>query len=82
MFLIGFPNKSEADYRLSGIDLKVEPEDKMLTDDFRVLQEIICKFRQTQVDWTEYTLLRAILLFRSGIIPNLQQSYPLVRNIR
>ncbi|XP_055349447.1 nuclear receptor subfamily 2 group E member 1-like [Paramacrobiotus metropolitanus] len=59
-----YQNKSEADYRLSGMDLKVDAEEKALADDFRLFHDIITKFRQMQVECNEHLFLRAILLFK------------------
>ena len=41
-------------------------EQQKLIDDVKQLQDIVAKFRQSQVDFTEYACLRALTLFKAG----------------
>lgn len=52
----------------AGLTPETTPSDKLIKimAEMRHLQEIISKFKQAQVDPTEYACLKAITLFKTG----------------
>ena len=56
----------------AGLTPETVPSDKLIKimTELRNFQEIIAKFKQAQVDPTEYACLKAITLFKTGIYLN------------